>query len=422
MTTSPASREDSPPPARRSVSGNIALKTVSDLVSRGVRMVLAVVAARLLGPAGFGDYSYAFAVGFLLGELADLGLHMFIAREVARDPGAAIGPLVRLKLAVTLAAGAVGLLVGLLTGAASPRRTLVWLLTAAWLMASFVEMLNQVFRGHQRMEREVLVAVTMAVASFGLGTAALLSGLGALGLAWGLVAGHLLALALAVALAAQLLDRRQWSSEGATLPRSFLSEAGPLAVAMIASPLYFQIDLLMLGWMSTPRAVGDMSAVQRVIGGAMMLPGVVRAAVFPAFVASRSASARRRLAALTFVGLMTAGALMSAGVWWLGGPIVRLVFGPQYASAVLPLQLLTTALVWMMPEFAIGPLLFATGQQRSHAVLWVTSVLLIAAGNVWAVPAHGAAGAAMVKLVVTLGLVAGEVIVLWRVRDHLGVQ
>ncbi|XXY49947.1 flippase [Sorangium sp. So ce269] len=422
MTTSPASREDSPPPARRSVSGNIALKTVSDLVSRGVRMVLAVVAARLLGPAGFGDYSYAFAVGFLLGELADLGLHMFIAREVARDPGAPIGPLVRLKLAVTLAAGAVGLLVGLLAGAASPRRTLVWLLTAAWLMASFVEMLNQVFRGHQRMEREVLVAVTMAIASFGLGTAALLSGLGALGLAWGLVAGHLIALALAVALAAQLLERRQWSSEGAMLPRSFLSEAGPLAVAMIASPLYFQIDLLMLGWMSTPQAVGDMSAVQRVIGGAMMLPGVVRAAVFPAFVASRSAGTRRRLAALTFLGLMAAGALMSASVWWLGGPIVRLVFGPEYASAVLPLQLLTTALVWMMPEFAIGPLLFATGQQRSHAVLWVTSVLLIAAGNVWAVPTHGAAGAAMVKLVVTLGLVAGEVIVLWRVRDHLGVQ
>ncbi|WP_437793569.1 oligosaccharide flippase family protein [Sorangium sp. So ce693] len=418
--TSSALREDAPPPARRSVSGSMALKTASDLVSRGVRMLLAVVAARLLGPAGFGDYSYAFAVGFLLGELADLGLHLFIAREVARDPGAPIGPLVRLKLAVTLAAGAVGLVVGLLAGAASPRRTLVWLLTAAWLMASFVEMLNQVFRGHQRMEREVMVAVTMAVTSFGLGTGALLSGLGALGLAWSLVAGHLVALTLALTLAAQLLERRQWSSEGAALPQGFLREAGPLAVVMLASPLYFQLDLLMLGWMSTPHAVGDMSAVQRMIGGAMMLPGVVRAAVFPAFVASRSASARRRLATLTFVGLMAAGALMSAVVWWIGEPLVRIVFGPDYASAVLPLQLLTTALVWMVPELAIGPMLFAAGQQRPYAALWTATVLLIAAGDLWAVPAHGAAGAAAVKLVVTLGLVAGEVIVLFRVRDHLG--
>lgn len=418
--TSPAPREDGPPPPRRSVSGSMALKTVSDLVSRGVRMVLAVVAARALGPAGFGDYSYAFAVGFLLGELADLGLHIYIAREVARDPRAPIGALVRLKLIVTLAAAGVGLVVGLLAGAGSPRRALVWLLTAAWLMASFVEMLNQVFRGHQRIEREAMVAITMAVASFGLGTAALLAGLGALGLAWGLVAGHLLALALAVGLAAQLLERRQWSSEGAALPRGFLREAGPLAVVMLASPLYFQIDLLMLGWMSTPQAVGDMSAVQRVIGGAMLLPGVVRAAVFPAFVASGSASARRRLAARTFVGLMAAGALLCAAMWWIGGPLVRLVFGPEYASAVLPLQLLTTALVWMLPEFAIGPMLFATGQQRPYAALWVASVLLIAAGNLWAVPAHGAAGAAAVKLVATFGLVAGEVIVLWRVRDHLG--
>ncbi|WP_437603852.1 oligosaccharide flippase family protein [Sorangium sp. So ce590] len=398
----------------------MALKTASDLVSRGVRMLLAVVAARQLGPAGFGDYSYAFAVGFLLGELADLGLHLFIAREVARDPGAPIGPLVRLKLAVTLAAGGVGLGVGLLADAASPRRALVWLLTAAWLMASFVEMLNQVFRGHQRMEREVLVALTMAIASFGLGTAALLSGLGALGLAWALVAGHLLALALAVALAAQLLERRPGSGGGAMLPRGFLREAAPLAVVMLASPTYFQIDLLMLGWMSTPGAVGDMSAVQRVIGGAMVLPGVVRAAVFPAFVASRSASVRRRLAASTFLGLMAAGVLLSAAVWWLGAPLVRLVFGAEYAGAVLPLQLLTTALVWMLPEFAIGPMLFATGQQRPYAALWVASVLLIAAGNLWAIPAHGAAGAALVKLVVTFGLVAGEVIVLWRARDRLG--
>jgi O-antigen/teichoic acid export membrane protein len=261
----------------------------------------------------------------------------------------------------------------------------------------------------------------MAITSFGLGTGALLSGLGALGLAWGLVAGHLVALALALALAAQLLERRQWSSEGAALPQGFLREAGPLAVVMLASPLYFQLDLLMLGWMSTPHAVGDMSAVQRMIGGAMMLPGVVRAAVFPAFVASRSASARRRLATLTFVGLMAAGALMSAVVWWMGGPLVRLVFGPDYASAVLPLQLLTTALVWMVPELAIGPMLFAAGQQRPYAALWTATVLLIAAGDLWAVPAYGAAGAAAVKLVVTLGLVAGEVIVLFRVRDHLGV-
>jgi O-antigen/teichoic acid export membrane protein len=384
-------------------------------------MALAVVAARVLGPVEFGHYSYAFAIGFLLGELADLGLHFFLARQVAEDPTAAIGGFVRAKLVLVLSLGAAGFVVGLTADPDSPRRILVWLLTAAWLLASSVEMLNQVFRGLQRLEREAAVSIAMAVVAFGLGTAALVAGLGARGLAVGLIAGHLLALALAVVLAARVLDRRQWRARGSSvLGAGVVRQAGPLALAMIASRLYFQIDLLMLGGMDTARAVGDMGVVQRFLGGAMLVSGVVQAAVFPAFAASRSAEARRRLTRLTFIVLMTAGALGSAAVWWLGAPLVDLVFGPAYPGAVLPLQILVTGLVWMLPEYAIGPLLFAAHQERPYAILWIATIAAIALGDLWAVPAYGAIGAALVKVLVTSGLVAGEVVVLWRVRHDLG--
>ena len=76
-------------------------------------MALAIVAARLLGPVEFGHYSYAFAIGFLLGELADLGLHFFIARQVAEDPTASIGAFVRAKMVLVLSQGAAGFLIGM---------------------------------------------------------------------------------------------------------------------------------------------------------------------------------------------------------------------------------------------------------------------------------------------------------------------
>ena len=386
-------------------------------------MALAIVAARVLGPVEFGHYSYAFAIGFLLGELADLGLHFFIARQVAEDPTASIGAFVRAKLVLVLSLGAADFLIGLTANPDSPRRLLIWLLTAAWLLASSVEMLNQVFRGLQRMEREAAVSITMAVVAFGLGTGALVFGLGAPGLAAGLIAGHVLALALAILLAARALDRRLWSVRGQrVLGTGLLRQAWPLALAMIASRLYFQIDLLMLGWMDTARAVGDMGVVQRFLGGAMLLSGVVQAAVFPAFAASRSVEARRRLTLVAFLALMAAGALGSAAVWWLGKPLVDLVFGSEYPGAVLPLQILVTGLIWMLPEYAIGPLLFAAHQERPYAILWIVTILVIALVDLWAVPAYGAVGAALVKVAVTSGLVAGEVLVLWRVRHDLGAR
>jgi O-antigen/teichoic acid export membrane protein len=383
-------------------------------------MALAIVAARVLGPVEFGHYSYAFAIGYLLGELADLGLHFFIARQVAQDPTAPIGPFVRAKLILSFSLGAAGFVVGLAADPDSPRRVLIWLLATAWLLASFVEMLNQVFRGLQRLEREASVSIAMAVGAFGLGTAALALGLGAPGLAAGIIAGHVVALALAFVLAVRALDRRQWSVRGQpVLGAGFFRQAWPLALAMIASRLYFQIDLLMLGWMDTARAVGDMGVVQRFLGGAMLLSGVVQAAVFPAFAASRSAEVRRRLALVTLVALMGAGALVSCAV---GEPLVDLVFGSEYRGAVLPLQILVTGLVFSLPEYALGPLLFAAHQERPYALLWIATILIIMLADLWAVPAHGAIGAALVKVAATSGLVAGEVLVLWRVRNDLGAR
>jgi len=386
-------------------------------------MALAIAAARVLGPVEFGHYSYAFAIGFLLGELADLGLHLFIARQVAEDPTAPIGAFIRAKLVLALTLGAAGFIIGLAEDPESPRRVLIWLLCVAWLLASFVDMFNQVFRGLQRMEREAAVTVAMAVLAFGLGTGALVLRLGGAGLAAGIIGGHVAALALAVVLAVRALHRGQWSARGpGVLAGGVFRQAWPLALAMIASRLYFQIDLLMLGWMDTARAVGDMGVVQRFLGGAMLVSGVVQAAVFPAFAASRSAAARRRLALVTFVALMAAGAAICAMVWWLGAPLVDVVFGSEYAGAVRPLQILMTGLICMLPEYAIGPLLFAAHRERPYAILWISTIVIIAVADLWAVPAHGAVGAALVKVVVTSGLVVGELVVLWRVRDDLGAR
>jgi O-antigen/teichoic acid export membrane protein len=74
-----------PPTPRLSnrLTRNTAVKLASELIGRAAMFGLVIVAARQLGEAGFGIYNYGLALGFVLAQLADLGLQIVIAREVA---------------------------------------------------------------------------------------------------------------------------------------------------------------------------------------------------------------------------------------------------------------------------------------------------------------------------------------------------
>ena len=80
---------------------NASAKLASELVARAASFGLVLLAARQLGEVDFGRYNYALALGFVLAQLADLGLQMLVAREIA-VLGRAAGPLVRAALQLKL--------------------------------------------------------------------------------------------------------------------------------------------------------------------------------------------------------------------------------------------------------------------------------------------------------------------------------
>ena len=71
--------------------------------------ILVILAARWLGVEGFGIFSYASTIGLLLIPMTDLGLQIFLTRELAaggQQPGSVFATVLRLKLALTLAVAA----------------------------------------------------------------------------------------------------------------------------------------------------------------------------------------------------------------------------------------------------------------------------------------------------------------------------
>ena len=67
-----------------SVGRGAGWKLVSDLLGRVLQYALLMLAARSLDLAGFGDFTFALSVGYMLSQVADFGLQLYLQRELAR--------------------------------------------------------------------------------------------------------------------------------------------------------------------------------------------------------------------------------------------------------------------------------------------------------------------------------------------------
>ena len=61
-----------------------AWKLGSDVLGRLMQYVLLWAAARTLAPADFGDFTFALSIGFMVAQVADFGLQLFVQRELSR--------------------------------------------------------------------------------------------------------------------------------------------------------------------------------------------------------------------------------------------------------------------------------------------------------------------------------------------------
>src|SRR5438270_5192255 len=69
-------------------------KLGAELLGRVLQYALLWAAARSLGRADFGDFTFGLSVGLMLAQVADFGLQLFVQRELARlaIPGASSRP------------------------------------------------------------------------------------------------------------------------------------------------------------------------------------------------------------------------------------------------------------------------------------------------------------------------------------------
>jgi len=389
------------------IARNLALKSASEVVARVIQFGFIVVVVRCLGTRGFGLYSFAAALGFVLAQFSDLGLQLYVAREIARAPerrSQILGAALRCKvilfaLCVVFLSCYAGIQQSVI------ERDVLFVLALAVALTSFLELLNYAFRGYQRLEFEAALNLAARLMGPGIAMPALVYGASLRTVAWILLLANIAAVALGYHWLTRRFTRPDWRVKRSESWHA-LTQVLPLGIAIVSSALYARTGVLVLTRSVSLDAAGWFNAAHRLTEPLQLLPAIALAAIYPAFAALEDVRRQQSLAHRTFIALLLLSFAVSLPLWLGARVITASLYGPDFKSSEAALRWLALSVMPTFLNYALTHFMVARGRAWFNALF--NSVVLIenVSLNAWLDPRFGASGAAVSMLASELTLFA----------------
>lgn len=398
-----------PAGVRGSIASHAAMVAVALGIAQVASYAVSVIAARTLGPDGFGVLAALLGI-LLIGSVLAMGIQAVAARRLVGLADDARSGAARAMLRDGLLGG---FAVAMATLAVSP--LLVWLLKLdGWLSillaaATFIPLTwagaqYGIAQGRESYRR---LAAVYALVGLGRGVGGVIGAV-----AISTVAGTMAGLALGTALGA--LAGRLVVAPLAAAPRArldhFARESAHATHALLALFVLTNVDVLLARALLTAEQAGIYGVGAVIAKVAFWLPQFVGVVAFPRF-----ADARRAKATLfTLLAVAGIGALVVIATAAVPGIVVAFVGGAAY-SALVPLA-------WVFASigavFALAQALLLTrlavDDRRAVIAVWGAAALLIVAATL--IAPRTVAGLAASAL--TAGLVLAAVGVIGAVLEH----
>ena len=394
--------------SRRIAFGTLA-RLVGEAVGKAASLVFFIVVARQLGEEQFGDFMFGMALSSVLLIVAGFGMQELVGREVAKDPRNADGLVWNVIVIKAVTMVAVLVVIGGIVAAQG--RSLE--AAAAILIVSVgigfeyqAGTLYAVFNGRERQEyvattlivnrlSTALMGIGAAVAGASLVTIAILF---AVGSALGVVTAYWLMHSYVLQPGVRIRPR-EW--------RALIGRSLPLGIQELLGVVSFRTSVVLLGLFAAGSAdVGEYGAAYRLIEASMFIATAFNAAMLAWFSRQTGDGPIARGFEMAIKTVLTLMLPVGLGLALFAGPVIEVLYGPEYRGAVTPLRLLgAMGLVW-----ALNTTILTILATRNRPDLYVRPALLALVPNVvlsiLLIPPHGAQGAAIAALAANTLLVA----------------
>lgn len=372
-----------------------------EAISRIVRVLIVIFAASVLGVAGFGTFSFAMAIANFAAIFSDLGATSIVGREVSRNAAEQSryfsnalvykGALLMFNVAIIL------FIIPQIVNIPEvlPLLPLIALLLIFDTLRDFV---MTFFRALERMEWDALVKIltNITIAGLGLymlksaGTVLAFTNAYVLGTIFGFIIGAIILFSY---------SRNWFAPIQKSLIKSIAVSAWPMGLLTLAGTLSINTDMVMLGWMTTPTAVGLYAAAQKPILLLYVIPNLIASAMFPVM-ARLAHGAHDKMKGIMERGVRTT--LLLALPITVGGIIVapqlitsRFLYGPNFAGATSSFQILLLTILISFPFAVINNAILAQNKQIYFVRFFVIGAIVNISLNALLIPRFGIVGASV---------------------------
>jgi polysaccharide transporter, PST family len=389
---------------RRRVTANMTWLLADGIVRLAVVFVVGVFVARYLGPARFGDLSFATAIVSIFIAISSIGLDPLLVRELVRriDSHASLmGTVFWLRLV----AGAVGSLaaIGVAYVLVPEDLHLVALtvISSAAIVARAFGVIELWFQHAILSSRAVAARLaSLAVAS----TVRIVLVVLEADLVWFAVAISVEALLTAFGLVVVYAISRGPSFVHAfrmNEAKRLLAEGWPGIGASLSVILYMRVDQVMLGMLSSAGELGNYAVSVKLIEAASFLPVLVLASIMPVLVASQRdsvATYSRQLGRL-YIAMLYGSATIALVLSTLGPALILFAFGDAYATASAVIRVYAWSFVFVSMSTTTGKWLYIEGLVPYTFTIQGLGAALNMGLNLVLIPRYGGYGAAVATLV-----------------------
>jgi len=386
-----------------SIAKNASYLTGALVLQKVISFTYFTLLARNLGPENLGKYYFAISFTTVFAIFIDLGLINVLMREVAKTKDKAqqlLGTVVAIKIPLALAT--IGAAIAIIHLLDYPPLTthLVYLSCICMVLDSFTTTFFAVVRGFHNLIFESMGAVAFQIIVLILGLTAIYNGLNLLWVMGAMVTAsvfHFLFSSLVIWKKLRLVIKPIYNKE---LISSLAKLAVPFGLFALFQRFYMHLDTVLLSILSGDKQVGYYQIAFKIVFALQFLPLAFVASLYPAM--SYYWLHNRKQLAISFERainyLMIISIPISAGVIVLADKII-MIFKADYTAAILPMQIIILALLFIFINFPIGSLLNACDRQKFNTLNMGIVATLSIGMNLILIPHFQALGASITVLV-----------------------
>lgn len=389
--------------ASRAVFANSGWLLVDKLCRASLGLIVGAWVARHLGPSQFGLLAYVLAYVAIFQAIANLGADAIVVRDIAQDKGAAPHMLgsafaIRLFLGAVCWFGAVAI-VGVSSRGDHQIMTLTAIVSGVLLFQS-ADVIDLWFQSQSQSRRTVVAKLAAYLVSNGAKVTLIMQDAPLLAFA-AITVFEAAASAFALAVAYRHFSvSHRWTFD-ARAARGLVGEAWPFMLSGVAIMMYMRVDQLMVKELLGAHELGIYAAALPISQFWQVLPMTLATSLAP-FVARQRQSDERaylRTMVLIFRAFFYGGILAAAITYCVSGPLVRHLFGAQFAGAIPILDAHSISNIFCF--LGVAHNLWLINERRFAVRLWGTMLagLSTVALNLALLPSIGLIGACYAAIV-----------------------